>query len=206
MIRVLWEIIIPLILAFFIGLLVGDLLWRWRRVQKSAEEWNDMTNAMATGRSEVIDLRTRNEASENAPAAARTSVDQRSEALASAQSEAARLTALQRESPASLDDLERRMNNRDLALADRDRTITQQDRTIARFEEELTACRDRLEERNRTGAASDAGATLHAFVSAADGERAQRVLHHGLGAGCRPDRGRQPLVLKHAGDRPQRAF
>ena len=171
MLRVLWEIIIPLILAFFIGLLVGYLFWRWRRTQKTAAEWTAMTNSVDASRSEVIDLRTRHEASENALVAARTSLDQRTEALASAQSEAARLTTLQRESLASLDEVEQRLSDRDVAIADRDRTITQQDQTIARFEADLAACRNDLEDERRSATAGDTGvATLHAVVSAGDQE------------------------------------
>ena len=42
---VLLEIVIPLLLAFALGLLVGFLVWRWRRRLLGASEWNALSKA-----------------------------------------------------------------------------------------------------------------------------------------------------------------
>jgi len=39
---VLWEILIPLIIAFLLGLLFGWLLWGWRRTKITLTEWETM--------------------------------------------------------------------------------------------------------------------------------------------------------------------
>ena len=39
MLSVFWEIIIPILLAFAIGLFIGWLLWRWRRTRVSNTQW-----------------------------------------------------------------------------------------------------------------------------------------------------------------------
>lgn len=51
---VLWEIIVPLLLAFAIGLFVGWLIWRWRRTRMTMADWGRAIEE-DTG---VFDLRT----------------------------------------------------------------------------------------------------------------------------------------------------
>lgn len=45
MASVLWEIIIPLLVAFGVGLVIGWLLWRWRRTKVTATEWQRLTSS-----------------------------------------------------------------------------------------------------------------------------------------------------------------
>jgi len=57
MLSVLWEIIIPLLIAFAVGLLTGWLLWRWRRTRVTGTEWDELTSMADANRSGIIDLR-----------------------------------------------------------------------------------------------------------------------------------------------------
>ena len=45
MIWALFEVILPLLLTFILGLITGWLLWRWRRRRITASEWNTHTDA-----------------------------------------------------------------------------------------------------------------------------------------------------------------
>lgn len=49
---VLLEIVIPLALAFLLGLFVGYLVWRWRRRLLGASEWNALTQAAEQARAD----------------------------------------------------------------------------------------------------------------------------------------------------------
>ena len=53
MIWALLEIVIPLVLAFGVGLLTGWLLWRWRRRSVSAHEWNRLNAGNESARAEL---------------------------------------------------------------------------------------------------------------------------------------------------------
>lgn len=46
------EIVIPLMLAFLLGLLVGFFVWRWRRRLLGASEWNALTSAADKARAD----------------------------------------------------------------------------------------------------------------------------------------------------------
>lgn len=48
MIRVLWEIVVPLLIAFAIGLLIGWMLWRWRRAGVSRAAWEEVDAERST--------------------------------------------------------------------------------------------------------------------------------------------------------------
>ena len=47
MIWALLEILLPLLLLFLLGLLVGWFIWRWRRQAVTANQWNELS---ASGR------------------------------------------------------------------------------------------------------------------------------------------------------------
>ena len=55
MIFSLWEIFIPLLLTFLLGLLLGWLIWRWRRTSVTANQWNELS---ASGRKAETELAT----------------------------------------------------------------------------------------------------------------------------------------------------
>ena len=59
MLWVLWDILIPVLLAFFAGLFIGWLLWRWRRRAYSSESIHSMRRDNASYRSEIKQLRAR---------------------------------------------------------------------------------------------------------------------------------------------------
>ncbi len=40
MMYALWEIAIPLLIAFLLGVLLGWVIWRWRRTKVTGSEWN----------------------------------------------------------------------------------------------------------------------------------------------------------------------
>ena len=50
---VLLEIVIPLLLAFALGLLIGFLVWRWRRRLLGASEWNALSTAASQAQSDL---------------------------------------------------------------------------------------------------------------------------------------------------------
>jgi predicted flap endonuclease-1-like 5' DNA nuclease len=56
MLSVLWEIIIPLLVAFAIGLLVGWMLWRWRRIRVTVTEWENMTEDLNRAEARIAEL------------------------------------------------------------------------------------------------------------------------------------------------------
>lgn len=56
MIWALFEIIIPLLLTFLLGLIMGWLLWRWRRRRITASEWNSHTSAADSAQTAAEDL------------------------------------------------------------------------------------------------------------------------------------------------------
>ena len=51
---VLWEILLPLIIALLLGLFFGWLMWGWRRTKISYAEWETMRQKAA--RSSAIDV------------------------------------------------------------------------------------------------------------------------------------------------------
>lgn len=63
MIWALFEIIIPLFLTFILGLIMGWLLWRWRRRRITASEWNAHTDAADAARENFESLRVEHEGS-----------------------------------------------------------------------------------------------------------------------------------------------
>ncbi len=56
MLNVLWEISIPLVISFAIGVGVGWLLWRWRRTPISDREWQLLTDRAATAEQRLSEL------------------------------------------------------------------------------------------------------------------------------------------------------
>ena len=60
MTRVLWEIVLPLFVAFVVGWLVmGWLTWRWRRAGVSQARWDEVTGELAATRSKLREAETR---------------------------------------------------------------------------------------------------------------------------------------------------
>lgn len=60
MLWVLWDIVLPILLAFLVGLLIGFLLWRWRRREFDSESIQDLRRDNARYRSDIQQLRARN--------------------------------------------------------------------------------------------------------------------------------------------------
>lgn len=60
MLWVLWDIVLPILLAFLVGLLIGFLLWRWRRRAFDSESIQDLRRDNARYRSDIQQLRARN--------------------------------------------------------------------------------------------------------------------------------------------------
>ena len=56
MIFSLWEILIPLLLLFLLGLLLGWLLWRWRRQTITSAKYNELSAAGRNAESEMATL------------------------------------------------------------------------------------------------------------------------------------------------------
>ena len=57
MLSVLWEIIVPLIIAFLLGWLgLGWLTWRWRHTEVSMDEWDDITSRSTTAEAQLMQL------------------------------------------------------------------------------------------------------------------------------------------------------
>jgi len=57
---VIWDILVPLGLAFFAGLFFGWLFWRWRRMQITSDELAAMRRSNARYKSDADTLRNRN--------------------------------------------------------------------------------------------------------------------------------------------------
>jgi predicted flap endonuclease-1-like 5' DNA nuclease len=57
MIWALWEILIPLLIAVGVGLLIGWLLFRWRRRLVAASEWNQLSLKAQTAQLELVSAR-----------------------------------------------------------------------------------------------------------------------------------------------------
>jgi len=51
------EILVPLLLAFGLGLLGGWILWRWRRQRISALEWNQVNASSQSAQAEIASVR-----------------------------------------------------------------------------------------------------------------------------------------------------
>lgn len=60
MLWVLWDIFLPLTAAFLAGLLVGWLLWRWRRSRVDAEALNALRQTVSRLKTDTDNLRIRN--------------------------------------------------------------------------------------------------------------------------------------------------
>lgn len=60
MLWVLWDIFLPVIAAFLAGLLVGWLLWRWRRSRVDAEALNALRQTVSRLKTDTDNLRIRN--------------------------------------------------------------------------------------------------------------------------------------------------
>lgn len=60
MLWVIWDILVPLALAFLGGLLFGWLFWRWRRMQITSEELAAIRRSSARYKSDADTLRNRN--------------------------------------------------------------------------------------------------------------------------------------------------
>lgn len=59
MLSVLWEIMLPLLIAFVVGWLVmGWLTWRWRRVGVSEAEWATVTTELRRARAQLASVGT----------------------------------------------------------------------------------------------------------------------------------------------------
>ena len=60
MLWVIWDILVPLAIAFLAGLLFGWLLWRWRRLQITSTELATLRRSSARYKSDADMLRNRN--------------------------------------------------------------------------------------------------------------------------------------------------
>lgn len=60
MLWVLWDIVVPLLATFLLGLMVGWLLWRWRRSRIDAEGLSKLRRTSARYRSDVERLQQSN--------------------------------------------------------------------------------------------------------------------------------------------------
>ena len=60
MLWVLWDIVLPLIATFLLGLLVGWLLWRWRRKRMSAEDLSALRRGSARNKADLERLQQSN--------------------------------------------------------------------------------------------------------------------------------------------------
>lgn len=49
MMYALWEIAIPLLIAFLLGVLLGWVNWRWRRTRITGSEWNRLQERARQG-------------------------------------------------------------------------------------------------------------------------------------------------------------
>jgi hypothetical protein len=49
MIYALWEVLIPLLVAFLLGILLGWLIWRWRRTKVTTTEWSQLQERASAG-------------------------------------------------------------------------------------------------------------------------------------------------------------
>ena len=60
MLWVLWDIFLPIIAAFLVGLLVGWMLWRWRRSRVDAESLASVRRSASRFKTDADNLRIRN--------------------------------------------------------------------------------------------------------------------------------------------------
>ena len=60
MLWVLWDIFLPIIAAFLVGLFVGWMLWRWRRSRVDAESLVSLRRSASRFKSDADNLRIRN--------------------------------------------------------------------------------------------------------------------------------------------------
>jgi len=99
---VLWDIVLPLIATFLLGLLIGWLLWRWRRRRVDADDLSKLRRDSARNKADVerlqqsnIELSDRLQAANGAGggelASAKKRIDMLSEELKSSRSEVASL-------------------------------------------------------------------------------------------------------------------
>lgn len=99
---VLWDIVLPLIATFLLGLLIGWLLWRWRRRRVDADDLSKLRRDSARNKADVerlqqsnIELSDRLQAAYGAGggelASAKKRIDMLSEELKSSRSEVASL-------------------------------------------------------------------------------------------------------------------
>ena len=75
MASVLWEIIIPLLVAFAIGLLIGWMLWRWRRTKVTSTEWEQLTSSASKAEQRAATLRAERDSLSERVAALSTEVE-----------------------------------------------------------------------------------------------------------------------------------
>ena len=107
MLWVLWDIVLPLIATFLLGLFIGWLLWRWRRRRIDADSLSKLRRESARNRADVerlqqsnIELSDRLQAASSAGggdlASARKRIDMLGEELKSSRSEVAKLKSSER--------------------------------------------------------------------------------------------------------------
>ena len=60
MLWVLWDIFLPVIAAFLVGLLVGWMLWRWRRSRVDADALSSLRRSASRFKTDADNLRIRN--------------------------------------------------------------------------------------------------------------------------------------------------
>jgi predicted flap endonuclease-1-like 5' DNA nuclease len=118
MIWALFEIIIPLLLTFLLGLIMGWLLWRWRRRRITVSEWSSHTATarVATEDLEAYRLRHDELAEENARLSAMmkkmgNNLDSRKVELEKETAAATELRAMLQESKSSVANLEMQVAN-----------------------------------------------------------------------------------------------
>lgn len=112
MLWVLWDIVLPLIATFFMGLFIGWLLWRWRRRRIDADGLSKLRRDAARNKADVerlqqsnIELSDRLQAASSAGGgdlvSANRRIDMLSEELKSSRSEVANLRNSERSRSAS---------------------------------------------------------------------------------------------------------
>lgn len=193
MTSVLWEIIVPLLVAFGIGLLVGWLLWRWRRTKVTPTEWERLTSAAngaeqraAALMSERDDLSRRVaalsaglEASESATGALRSELDAAEGRLGSSATEHAQTAARVHELETKLEEaavraegLEQGQREARARSAERDGEMAELRARAKRSATELDGLRAELAERDRAlkAAKEQATSALDARASRAESD------------------------------------
>ncbi len=165
---VLWDIVLPLIATFLLGLFVGWLLWRWRRRRIDADGLSKLRRESARNKADVDRLRQSNiELSDRLQAAngtgggdlasARKRIEMLGEELKSSRSEVAKLKSAERAagdtgggtngaiSDAELTDMSSKLQSARQRISELEQTVN----TTSMAESEATDLRREIESRDR---------------------------------------------------------